>query len=98
MGKRKVSILDAAVDTIAEIALFIESEGMPATAKKFVDEVFSFFKTLSDDRILYKPCRFKKWQHLNYRCVTYKRKYIIAYLSHKNEIVICDFVSSKLLK
>ena len=48
MGKRKVSILEPASTAVAEIALFIESEGLPQTAKKFVDDVFLFFAKLSD--------------------------------------------------
>jgi len=41
MGKRKVSILDQASTSVAEIAFFIESKGLPQTAKKFVDEAIS---------------------------------------------------------
>ncbi|HUB60704.1 MAG TPA: hypothetical protein VL978_08380 [Puia sp.] len=36
MGKRKVTILEPAVEEVARIALFIEGEGLPKTAKKFV--------------------------------------------------------------
>ena len=98
MGKRKVTILEPAVTSVAEIALFIESKGMPQTAKKFVDEAFAFFEKLSDDTIEHKPCSYSFWKILNYRCVTYKKKYVVAYLSQEKEIIICDFVSAKLLK
>lgn len=98
MGKRKVSILEPAATAVAEIAWFIESKGLPQTAKKFVDEAFAFFERLSDERFEYKHCSYNKWKNLNYRCVTYKKKFVIAYLSQEKEIVICDFVSSKLLK
>lgn len=37
MGKKKISILDPASDAVAEAAYFIESKGMPETAKKFVN-------------------------------------------------------------
>ena len=43
MGKRKVSILETAAEVVADIALFIETRGLPQTAKKFVDEAFCFF-------------------------------------------------------
>ena len=33
---------------------------------------------------------------LDYRCVPYKKKYVVAYLSQEKEIVICDFVAAKL--
>ena len=71
MGKRKVSILEPASEAVADIALFIESKGLPQTAKKFVDEVFSFFEDLSDERLLPKPCNYNNvWKYLDYRCVT----------------------------
>ena len=98
MGKRKVSILEPAADAVANIALFKEGKGMPETAKKFVDEAFEFFEKLSDERIEHKPCNYNNlWKYLDYRCVIYK-KYVVAYLSQQNEIIICDFVASKLLK
>ncbi len=98
MGKRKVSILEPASTSVAEIALFIESKGLPQTAKKFVDEVFTFFEQLSDDRITHRPCAYHTWKWLDYRCTTFKKKYVVAYLSQPKEIVICDFVSAKILK
>jgi hypothetical protein len=98
MGKRKISILESAATAVAEVAWFIESKGLPQTAKKFVDEAFSFFDKLSDDRLEHKPCAYSKWKELRYRCVPYKKKYVVAYLSLQKEIVICDFVAAKLLK
>ena len=97
MGKRKVSILEPAATSLAEIAFFIESKGLPLTAKKFVAEAFEFFDKLSDERIEHRPCIYERWRTLDYRCVTYKKKYVVAYVSGAKEIVICDFVSSRLL-
>ena len=97
MGKRKISILEPASSAVAEIAFFIEGKGLPQTAKKFVDEAFDFFKKLSDNRSIHKLCVYEQWEKLNYRCVTYKKKYVVAYLSLKNEIVICEFISAKLI-
>ncbi len=70
MGKRKVSILEPAATAVAEIALFIESEELPQTAKKFVDQAFEFFRKLSNERIEHKPCTYNQWKNLNYRCVS----------------------------
>lgn len=97
MGKRKVSILDIASSAVAEIAFFIEGKGLPQTAKKFVDEAFEFFHKLSNPILEHKPCAYEPWKQLEYRCVPYKKKYVIAYLSRENEIVICEFVSAKLI-
>ena len=46
MGKRKVVILEPVVQEVARLAFFIESEGMPEAAKKFVDLAFDFFNSL----------------------------------------------------
>ena len=43
MGKRKVTILEPAVEEVARVALHIEGEGLPKTAKQFVGEAFAFF-------------------------------------------------------
>ena len=50
MGKRKVTILEPAVEEVARIALYIEGGGLPITAKRFVDDAFAFFESLADDR------------------------------------------------
>ena len=42
MGKRKVTILEPAVEEVTRIALFIEGEGLPKSAKLFIDEAFAF--------------------------------------------------------
>ncbi|WP_366914023.1 type II toxin-antitoxin system RelE/ParE family toxin [Niabella sp.] len=97
MVTREVRILETAASTIAEIAYFIESKGLPQTAKKFVNDIFSFIEKLADKRIVHKPCKYERWTDLNYRCVSYKKKYVIAYLNHTSEIVICDIVSFKML-
>jgi hypothetical protein len=97
MGKREVTILANAVTSVAEISYFIESKGLPLTAKKFVNDAFNFFAKLSNEKIIHKPCSYTKWNILGYRCVNYKKKYVIAYLANDDEIVICDFVSAKLL-
>jgi hypothetical protein len=98
MGKRKISILDSAARSVAEVSFFIEVKGLPKTAKKFVDDAFAFFEKISEDKILHQPCKYSRWKQLDYRCINFKSKYVVAYLSLEKEIIICDFVSSKLLK
>lgn len=95
MGKRKITILEPAVEGVAHVAFFLEGEGLPKTAKKFVDDAFGFFEQLSDDRFVHRPCKQDVWQLLNYRCANFRKKYIVAYLDNTDEIIICDFVLQK---
>ena len=98
MGKWTISILQQAATSVAEIAYFIEGKGMKMTAKKFVDDAFDFFDTISIDTVDNRICSYKRWIDLEYQCVSFKKKYVVAYLSLQNEIIICDFVVAKLLK
>jgi hypothetical protein len=98
MVKRKVTILQTAATAVAEIAFFIESKGLPSTAKKFVDEAFSFFETLADNRVEHRKCNYKKWKDLDYRSIVYKKKYLVVFISASHKITICDFVLAKLIK
>ena len=69
MAQRKISILDKAVEEVANVAYYIEEKGLPATAKKFVDSAFLFFGSLGKSPATHKPCSFTPWKELNYRCV-----------------------------
>ena len=97
MGKRKIIIAGIVIEELNRISFFVESKGMELTAKKFVDDFYDFLETLSDDLIERRDCPYKRWKGLNYKCIGYKKKYVIAFLSLKDKIVISDFVSYKLL-
>jgi plasmid stabilization system protein ParE len=98
VGKRKVTILDPATEEVARIAYYIEGKGLPKTAKQFVDEAFAFFETLSDERVVHRPCPHVTWKNLGLRCANFRKKYIVSYLDNTNEIIICDFTAQKRLK
>jgi hypothetical protein len=98
MGKRKVSILSNASEELAHIAYFIESKGLPDTAKKFVSDAFEFFETLSDNRLNHQLCKYQYWRMNDYKCKNYKRKFVVAFIEAETEIIICDFAIQKLLK
>ncbi len=97
MAQRKVSILDKVAEEVAYIAYFVESKGLPKTAKRFVDDSFNFFQKLGDTRATHKPCSFLPWSDQGYWCATFRKKYSVAYLDLADEIVICDFALQKLL-
>lgn len=98
MGKRKVTILEPAIEEVARVAYYIEGVGLPGTAKRFVDDAFRFFESLSDELFVHRPCKHPAWQRLDWRCANFRKKYIVAYLDNSNEIIICEFALQKLLK
>ena len=95
MGFRKIEVLQPAAESIAAIAFFVESKGMVATANKFTDAVYDFILKLADDRKSFAPCREPVKVMLGYKCVNYKRKYIIVFYESDAEIIICEFMAAK---
>jgi hypothetical protein len=70
---------------------------MVATAEKFADGVYDYFIQLSDDKKSYARCRDTARAALGYKCISYKKKYTVVFIETSNEIVICEFISSKLI-
>jgi plasmid stabilization system protein ParE len=97
MGSRKVIVKRSAAEGIAAIAWFIESKGMLATADKFTDNVYDFLASLSDERKSFALCREPQRLLLGYKCISYRKKYTVVFFETEDEIIISEFISSKLI-
>mgnify|MGYP000906178003 CR=1 FL=1 len=97
MGKRKVTVKKSVADSIAEIAWFIESKGLLATAEKFSDEAYDFIQHLANEKRSYALCREPGRAAMGYKCEPYKKKYTIVFLESEDELTICEFLPSKML-
>ncbi len=97
MGSRKIKVKQTAAENIAAISWYIESKGMLVTAEKFADEVYDYFLKLADNRKSYAISREPAGAALGYKCIPYKKKYTIVLIESTNELIICEFISSKLI-
>lgn len=97
MGRRKIIVKQTAAENIAAIAWFIESKGMVLTADKFIDAVYDYFIHIADIRKSYPICREPGRALMGYKCIPYKKKYTIVFIESEQELIICEFVSSKLI-
>ena len=95
MGQREVIIKESVADSIAEIAWYIESKGLIATAEKFADDVYDFFVKLADSRRRHHICSDPERAIIGYKCIAYKKKYTIVFLESDDELIICEFIPSK---
>ena len=95
MGRRKITVKETVAISIAEVAWYIESKGLIATAEKFADDVYDFFIKLSDSRKTHAICRDPERALLGYKCISYKKKYTIVFLETVEELIICEFIPSK---
>ncbi|MDN3587207.1 type II toxin-antitoxin system RelE/ParE family toxin [Pedobacter aquatilis] len=96
MVSRKITIKESVVESIAEISWFIESEGFPATAEKFSDDVYDFIELLADERRRYKICNEPERALMGFKCLNYK-KYTIVFMELNTEIIVCEFLPSKMI-
>ncbi len=97
MGSRTVSVKESVAENIAAIALFIESKGMMATAEKFSNQIYDHFVKLSDRQKSYPRCKDPVRALLNYKCVPYRKKYTIVFIESEEELIICEFIASKMI-
>lgn len=97
MGGRKITVKQSAAESIAAIAWYVESKGLLATAEKFADDAYDFFVKLADKRKSYPLCREPGRASSGYKCVPFKKKYTVVFIESDSELVICEFISSKLL-
>lgn len=97
MGSRKIVVRESAAESIASVAWYVESKGMLATADKFTDDVYDYFLKLADDRKSYAICREPARAALGYKCIPYKKKYTIVLIESEKELIISEFISSKLI-
>lgn len=95
MGRRQITVKESAATSIAEVAWYIESKGLVATAEKFVDGVYDFLIKLSDSRRSHAICREPERAAIGFKCISYRKKYTIVFLETKEEIIICEFIPSK---
>jgi hypothetical protein len=97
MGSRKVMIRPEVAESIAAIAWYIESKGMLTSAERFSNDVYYYIQKLARDEKNYKICREPVRASLGYKCVSYKKKYTVAFIETDNELIVCEFTSSKLI-
>jgi len=97
MGFRKVTIKESVAESIAAISWFIESEGFVATAAKFADEAYDFIALLGNARKGYRLCRDPERNLFGYKCIPFKKKYTIVFIELDAEIIVCEFIPSKVI-
>ena len=95
MGSREVTVKESVADNIAQVAWYIESMGLVATAENFTDGVYDFFIKIADSRRRHATCRDPERALLGYKCISYRKKYTVVFIETDEELIICEFIPSK---
>jgi plasmid stabilization system protein ParE len=69
MGRRKIVVKESAAESIAAVALFIESKGFPSAAERFADGVYDYFLSMADNKKSYAVCREPGRSQIGYKCL-----------------------------
>jgi hypothetical protein len=94
---KSITVKESVAKSIAEIAWYIESQGLLTTAENFADHVYDFFTKLADSRRIHAICRDPDRARFGYKCVVYKKKYTAVFLETDVELIICEFIPSRLV-
>ena len=86
MAREQVDILQRAENSIFKFAKYIDKQGYPDRAFSFVSEIYDFINSLSISGDSFAVCRHKSFAKKDYKCIPYKKNYIII-LSIQNDIV-----------
>ena len=95
--KSKIKIIwsNKALNLLLEITTFIADKISPDKANEFQLEIFSFVT----EKLAYPernpPCRFVKLREAGYRCLNFKKKYIIVYRVKQTDVIIIAIVASR---
>jgi hypothetical protein len=97
MGKRQIIIKQSVADAIAEVSWFIESKDLIKTAEKYAENIYDFIEKLADTRKKHPLCRDTERAILGFKCVNFNRKYTVVVLETDQEIIVCEFLPSKMI-
>jgi hypothetical protein len=97
MGKTKIIFLDTFIENLSSVSLYIESNGLPKTAILYKEKVFDFIEKIDFDTIDFQYCRDATRSKLGLKCIPYNKKYTIIFYQFEMEVLITEFISSKLI-
>ncbi len=99
MGKRKIVIRESAAKSIAHVSWFIESKGLVATAEKFSDNAYDFIEKLANPIVATYPlCRDEMRKSLGLKYRIFRKKYTVVFIETDEEVIVTEFLVSKLIK
>lgn len=96
---RSLRIKPHAEEAVYNVASWLASKYFPETGLKFVDDVESFLLRHCRLSLLQFPyCRNKMLAKRKWSCITYKRKWVIAFTYTKTTFTVHEFIWGGKLK
>lgn len=94
----KIVIKKRAQNTLERVAGWIADNYFPDTAIKWLDDFNNAIQEIAKTGVKYAICNHESLARYQYRCLTYKSKWIIAYNITPAKLTIYRFVLGSRLK
>ena len=70
---------------------------MVKTAEKFTDNIYNYFQIFENEITSHAFCIDEKRKLLGLKCKPYKKKFTIVFFETDTEVIITEFIASKLI-
>jgi len=89
---REIILMKRAELALSKVAKHIADQNHPDTGSKFIDEVIDFCIDRANLTIVYPLCKNQLLAKRNYDCLTFKKKWAIAFKLTKKEFKAYQFI------
>lgn len=86
-----------ALDTLYEIANFIESKNTKGSGIRFIEKVFDFITGYSIPNVQYQLCKYFQFKQKNFSCI-YFHDWVIAFKIENDQFVVYEIALGTLFK
>lgn len=99
MESRKLPVVykPQADNQILQIMFYIDEQGYPENAIKFIDKLYDFGNTIGNFPEKFPICKKKIWAKRDWHCAVFN-SYVFAYKVIKKQVVIFSIVHGKRLR
>jgi hypothetical protein len=88
----KVEVKKRANNSFTKLLHWIETQNTTHAAQKWSDEFYDYLEHLASIKVNYTICKDPKLAKYQYRCFTYKDKWIVAYKVIGDKFIVYRFL------
>lgn len=76
---REITVGIHAERVIDNVAAFIDSQNLPDSSDKWINEILDFIRKHASLQMMYAPCKNEKLAKRKLSCIVFKKKWVIAF-------------------
>ncbi len=88
----KLDLRKRALNTLADITDWIEFQNTIGSGERWLAKTFEELANVAASNVNHSICKDPKLAKFQYRCFTYKDKWVVAYKIERNQFVVYRFI------